>query len=87
MRRLVILVGITLALAMALPDTTQATSFHEIKKLTASDAQASDTGPAVAVSSDTAVGGEYFHDVGDAVQAGATYISSATRAARTTGAR
>ncbi len=50
----------------------------EVKKLTASDAQAGDNfGLSVAVSGDTIIVGA----------AGAGYISSATRAARTTGAR
>ena len=59
MSRLVILVGLAMALALALPDTTEAASFSEIKKLTASDAQAGDLfGWSVAISGDTAVVGD-----------------------------
>ena len=54
--RLLVLVGLAVALAIALPDATQATSFHEIKKLTASDAEARDyLGRSVAIGGDIAV--------------------------------
>ena len=56
MSRLVILVA--LALAFALPDTTEATSLIEVKKLTASDAQGDHRfGRKVSVSGDTVVVG------------------------------
>ena len=37
--KLAILAGLALALALALPGSTEATSFNEVAKLTASDAQ------------------------------------------------
>ena len=56
--RPLILVVLIAGLALALPDSAQATSLNEIKKLTASDAQAEDFyGFSVAISGDTAVVG------------------------------
>ncbi len=58
MSRLVILVGLAMALALVLPDSTGATSFNEVKKLLPSDAPAGEGfGWSVAVSGDTAVVG------------------------------
>ena len=69
-----LLFGIAVALAIALPDTTQATSLHEVKKLIASDAQAfAWFGTSVAVSGDTAVVGARFEDAA-ATNAGAAYV-------------
>ena len=63
MHRLLILIG--LALALAVPGNTQASDFHEIKKLVASDAEADDWfGTSVAVSGDTAVVGAWLEDAG-----------------------
>ena len=74
MSRLVVLAGLVMALALALPDTTQATTYNEIKKLTASDAEAGDLfGGRVAVSGDTAAVGARFEDAGGE-DAGAAYI-------------
>ena len=52
-----LLVSVVVALAMALPATTQATSINEVRKLTASDPEDFDHFGSVAVSSDTAVAG------------------------------
>ncbi len=74
MSRLVALVGLTLALALAVPAGTDASSFREVKKLTASDAQRIDFfGYSVAVSGDTAVVGAYLQDAGGN-NAGAAYV-------------
>ena len=72
--KLVILVGLAMALAFALPDTTEATAFNEVKKITASDAQvADDFGVSVAVSGDTAVVGANLEDAAG-TDAGAAYV-------------
>ena len=74
MSRLVILVVLAMALAITLPDTTEATTFNEVKKLTASDPQ--DTGRfggGMAVSGDTAVVGAYQEEAGG-FRAGAAYV-------------
>ena len=42
MKKLTILVGLVMALALALPSSANAASLVEVKKLTASDAQAGD---------------------------------------------
>ena len=58
MSRLMVLVGLVMALAVALPGSTEATSRHQVKKLLASDAEAADIfGWSVAVSGDPAVVG------------------------------
>ena len=75
MSRLVVLVALAMALAFALPDNTEAANLNEIKKLTASDAQAGDNfGLSVAVSGDTAVVGAPREDAGGIHQAGAAYV-------------
>ena len=72
--RLALLVVLALALAVALPDSAEAASFHETNKLTASDAQANDgLGRSVAISGDTAVVGARFENAGG-TNAGAAYI-------------
>ena len=74
MSRLVILVALAMALALALPDTTEAATFNEVKKLTASDADVFDRfGHSVAVSGDVAVVGAYWEDSGGS-NAGAAYV-------------
>ena len=56
MSRLVILVALAMALALALPDTTEATSLNEIKKLVASDADTGDSfGWSTTIDGDTAI--------------------------------
>ncbi len=63
-----------MALALALPGTAQAASFNEVKKLTASDAQAEDSfGVSVAISGDTAVVAARFEDT-EGINAGAAYV-------------
>ena len=60
--------------ALALPGSAEATSLNEVKKLTASDAQANDLfGRSVAVSGDTAVVGALREDAGGSL-AGAGYV-------------
>ncbi|MCH8009736.1 MAG: FG-GAP repeat protein [Chloroflexi bacterium] len=74
MSRLVVLVVVTLALAIAIPDSAQAATFHEVKKLLASDAQAGDSfGVSVAASGDTLVVGAVGAD-GAGDHAGAVYV-------------
>ena len=74
MKKLTILSGLVMALALALPGGASAASFSEVKKLTASDAQAGDQfGFAVAMSGDTAIVGAYLEDAGGST-AGAAYI-------------
>ncbi len=74
MRRLVVLIGLAMALAIALPDTATATNLTEVNKLTASDAEAKDQlGISVAVSGDTAVAGVPFEDAFGA-NSGAAYV-------------
>ncbi len=69
--RLAILLALAVALAFALPDSAEAASITEIKKLTASDAQAGHNfGFRVAVSGDVAVIGA----VGDDAASGAAYV-------------
>ena len=82
--RLFVLTGLVLALAIAFPDTTQATSFNEVKKLIASDPQVSGQfGNSVAVNGDTSLVGADRHDD----LAGAAYVFQRDRAARATGAK
>ena len=58
MKKLTILVGIAMAVALALPGGASAVSFSEIKKLTASDTQALERfGRSVAISGDAAIVG------------------------------
>ena len=74
MRKLVVLVGLGVALAIALPNGTGATSIDEVEKLLSSDAQPDDFfGKSVAVSGDTAVVGASGEDAGGSF-AGAAYI-------------
>ncbi len=74
MSRLVILMALAMALAFALPDTTEATTFDEVKKLTASDGQVGDDfGVSVAVSGDIAVVGANLEDAAGS-DAGAAYV-------------
>ncbi|MCH8066317.1 MAG: hypothetical protein IIC90_10925, partial [Chloroflexi bacterium] len=66
-----------MAFALALPDSTGATSLNEVKKLTSSDAGAGFFfdlfGRSVAISGDTAVVGAYVEDAA-ALNAGAAYV-------------
>ena len=65
MSRLLILAALMMALALALPGGTEATSLNELKKLTDSNGQSFDTfGAGVAVSGDTAVVGADSEDAG-----------------------
>ena len=74
MKKLTVLVGLMMALALALPGGANAASFSEVKKLTASDAQADDRfGYSTAISGDTAIVGAHTEDA-EAVGAGAAYI-------------
>ena len=74
MSRLTLLVALIATLAIALPDSTEAASLNEIKKLTASDAAANDQfGAAVAINGDSAVVGALLEDAGGE-DAGAAYI-------------
>ncbi|MCH7699131.1 MAG: hypothetical protein IH865_09375 [Chloroflexi bacterium] len=67
MRSLVALVGMTMVLAFALPEATEAAPLVEVKKLLASDAQASGQfGYSVAISGDTAVVGSFDEGSGAA---------------------
>ena len=72
--KVVLLTGLVAGLALALPDTTEAASLNEIKKLTASDAQAGDVfGRSVAIDGDTSVVGACCEDTGGS-SAGAAYV-------------
>ncbi len=72
--RLLVLVGLAVLLALALPGPAQAASLSEVKKLTASDAQAGDNfGISVAISGDTAVVAARFED-SEGTNAGAAYV-------------
>ncbi len=74
MHKLVVLVGLVMALAVALPDSTEAASINEVKKLLASDAQAFDSlGWSVALSGDTVIVGAYLDSDGGP-DAGAAYV-------------
>ena len=74
MSRLVILVGLAMALALALPDSAQASSLREVRKLTASDAQIRDNfGLSSALSGDTAIVGAFREDA-NGENAGAAYV-------------
>ena len=74
MLRLLAIIGLALASAVVLPHDTEAESLNEVKKLTASDAQAQDKfGSSVAVSGDTAVVGAGAEDAGG-TDAGAVYV-------------
>ena len=74
MSKVFMLAGLVVGLALALPDTTEATSFNEVKKLTAVGAQSGDFfGRSVAVSEDTAVVGADGEDAGG-FNAGAAYV-------------
>ena len=75
MKKLTFLMALALAVVLALPGvSTEAAPTDEVKKLTASDAQADDQfGGSVAVSGDTAVvGAEYEDGVGNS--RGAAYV-------------
>ena len=70
------------------PQSAEAATFNEIKKLLASDAQDFDrAGFSVAVSGHTAVVGAQFEDAGGSTTPARPMSSSVTRAARTAGAR
>ena len=72
--RVALLAVLAAGLALAIPDTTNAASLNEIKKLTASDAEADDEfGYTVAVSGDTTVVGARVEDAGGNF-AGAAYV-------------
>ena len=63
-----------MAFALALPGSTEATFLNEVKKLTASDAEAGDFfGLSMAVNGDTAVVGALLEDAGGS-EAGAAYV-------------
>ena len=72
--KLVVLAGLAVALALASPDSTAATSLNEVKKLRASDAEAGDLfGLSVAVSGDSAVVGALKPDF-PVTNPGAAYV-------------
>ena len=72
---MVVLVGLVVASAVVLTDTTQATSFIEVKKITASDAQFNGSfGQSLAVSGDTAVVGGVRFEGSEVFHAGAAYV-------------
>ncbi|MCH7698162.1 MAG: FG-GAP repeat protein [Chloroflexi bacterium] len=72
--RISLALGFVFLAALALPDTTEAASFNEVKKLLASDAEAQDRfGLSVAVSGDIAIAGAFTEDAGGD-SAGAAYI-------------
>ncbi len=74
MKKLTILVGLAMALALALPGGAEATVLSEVRKLTASDAQTFDLfGVSVAVAGDTAIVGAYLEDTGGS-DTGAAYV-------------
>jgi hypothetical protein len=74
MKRLIIVVAVALAAGLTLPTSGEAAPLLEVKKLTASDAEAGDYfGTGVAVSGDTAVVGADGEDAG-AESAGAAYV-------------
>ncbi len=74
MKKLTVLFGLAMALALALPGSAEAVALIEVKKIIASDAQAADLfGGSVAVSGDTAVVGAFFEDAGG-TEAGAAYV-------------
>ena len=74
MSRLLVLAALIMAMALALPNGTEATSLNELKKLTDSNGQSFDTfGAGVAVSGDTAVVGAYLEDT-EGADAGAAFI-------------
>ncbi|MCH7953857.1 MAG: FG-GAP repeat protein, partial [Chloroflexi bacterium] len=75
--RISLALGFVVFAAFALPDTTQATSITEIKKLTASDAQLFDElGYSVAFSGDIIVAGAWMEDAVGDINAtyGAAYV-------------
>ena len=90
-----LIVVITAAVLLTVPagfrpelQSVEAALLSEVKKLTASDAEGSDEfGSSVAVSGDTAVVGALAEDVGGSATREPPTSSSATTAARTTGAR
>ena len=58
MKRLPVLIGLVVAVALGLPSSANAGWFSEVKKLTAADAQDNDLfGWSVAISGDTAIVG------------------------------
>ena len=74
MVKLVALAGLAVAFAVALPDSAEATSLNEDKKLLASDARPdADFGYSMALGGDTALVGARRDD-GAAPQAGAAYV-------------
>jgi hypothetical protein len=74
MKKLSILVLVALAVALAAPSSSEAAPLSQVKKVTASDAQADDWfGYSVAVSGDIAVVGARYEDAGGG-EAGAAYV-------------
>ena len=74
MKKLTILIGLAMTVALVLVAGASAASLSEVKKLTASDAQAGDQfGISVALSGDTAVVGANGEDAGG-TNAGAAYV-------------
>src|SRR3990172_5247287 len=75
MKKLAILFGVALAAALLSPGSSEAAALSQVKKLTASDAEAGDAFSffSVAVSGDTAVVGAPFEDAGGE-DAGAAYV-------------
>ena len=74
MKKLTILLGLVMAVALALPGGAHAAPFSEVKKLTASDAEAGDFfGESPAISGDTAIVGALGEDAGGGF-AGAAYV-------------
>ncbi len=70
------------------PQSAEAASLNEIKKLLASDPQSQDYfGWSVAMSGDTAVVGAFWEDAAGGATPALPTCSSVTRAAQTTGAR
>ena len=73
-RRILLAMGLLVLAALALPGSTEAASFSEVKKLLASDAEVADRfGWSVAVSGDTAVVGAFDESAGGS-SAGAAYL-------------
>ncbi len=72
--RILLVLGLLVLAALALPGRTEAASFNEVKKLTASDAQAFDSfGLSVSVDGDMVVAGAPHEDAGGDA-AGAAYL-------------
>jgi len=71
--RILLALGLMVLAALAFPGSTEATSLNEVKKLTASDAQAGARFGHVAASGDTVIAGAPREDTG-ATNAGAAYV-------------